>query len=622
MATTINTYSVGLTLDAADYINKASLSGQETRRLSRAIEEARTPAEKYSREIDRITKAVDVGAISLETYSRLLAAAGKKYGFTGQDAKKAAEEQDRLAKVMKEGELVAKSVMTSQEKQSVELRKLSDLYKQGAISVQTYNRAVSQIRSNSDSAKAALERQNVLERQRNQTLEEGRRVTISLLSPQEKHERSLRSLNQLYKAGAVDAVTYRRGIRQADDELKKHTQTVDKATKSHVAIGAQIRSIAAAYVGFSTIKKSISLAIDAEQASASFEVLTGSIEDSTRLLSELRHFSDVTPLSTVGVRDAAKLMLSFNIPLEQVMENLKMLGDISGGSQQRFDSLTLAFAQMSAAGRLMGQDVLQMINAGFNPLQEISRKTGESMLELKKRMEDGAISSLEVRDAFMSATSEGGKYNGMMDRLAETMGGKLAVAMGQLEKAGIQLGQALSPLVIDLTNGFDQGISKVQILVGMVEAMVDGFRMMAAAAKDAFVVIKAIGSGQTYETMTQSVDHVRKLLDEIGERDRKRQEQLEIEARMRMNPATLDPSSPEYKEREERERAAAAAALETTQSTSIGVLASQIGDAISQSGAAFQQRDLLVPTAGEIIIAEAVQDAVDAIKENKFSRIR
>jgi tape measure domain-containing protein len=489
MATTINTYSVGLTLDAADYINKASLSGQETRRLSRAIEEARTPAEKYSLTQDRLNKALQKGGIDQSTYNRLL-----------------------------------------------------------------------------DAAKT-------------------------------KQEAATKSLENATRAHGASSNAVGMAI-------------------------TRLKGLAAAYVGFGTVKKSISLAIDAEQASASFEVLTGSIEDSTRLLSELRHFSDVTPLSTVGVRDAAKLMLSFNIPLEQVMENLKMLGDISGGSQQRFDSLTLAFAQMSAAGRLMGQDVLQMINAGFNPLQEISRKTGESMLELKKRMEDGAISSLEVRDAFMSATSEGGKYNGMMDRLAETMGGKLAVAMGQLEKAGIQLGQALSPLVIDLTNGFDQGISKVQILVGMVEAMVDGFRMMTAAAKDAFVVIKAIGSGQTYETMTQSVDHVRKLLDEIGERDRKRQEQLEIEARMRMNPATLDPSSPEYKEREERERAAAAAALETTQSTSIGVLASQIGDAISQSGAAFQQRDLLVPTAGEIIIAEAVQDAVDAIKENKFSRIR
>lgn len=489
MATTINTYSVGLTLDAADYINKASLSGQETRRLSRAIEEARTPAEKYSLTQDRLNKALQKGGIDQATYNRLLDAAKTK-----QDAA---------------------------------------------------------------------------------------------------------------------------------------TKSLENATKAHgsssSAIGTAItrlQGLAAAYVGFGTIKKSISLAIDAEQASASFEVLTGSLEDSTQLLNELRQFSDVTPLSTVGVRDAAKLMLSFNIPLEEVMENLKMLGDISGGNQQRFDSLTLAFSQTAAAGRLMGQDVLQMVNAGFNPLQEISRKTGESMLELKKRMEDGAISSLEVRDAFMSATSEGGKYAGMMDRLSETMGGKLAIAMGDVEKAGIQLGQILSPLIIDLTSGFDKGISKVQALLGMVEALVDGFRFMGAAAADALVIITAIGSGESYDTMTQPIDNMSNLLDELEDRDRKRQEQMEREAYMRMNPATLDPSSPEFKAREEQERKDREAAVEKSGSVSVGVLASAIGDAINTSGDAFQERDLLVPTAGEIIIAEAVQDAVDAIKENRFSRIR
>ena len=54
------------------------------------------------------------------------------------------------------------------------------------------------------------------------------------------------------------------------------------------------------------------------------------------------------------------------------------------GNNEKFSSMTLAFAQMSAAGRLMGQDLNQMINAGFNPLQVISEKTGKSIAVLKK----------------------------------------------------------------------------------------------------------------------------------------------------------------------------------------------------------------------------------------------
>ena len=76
------------------------------------------------------------------------------------------------------------------------------------------------------------------------------------------------------------------------------------------------------------------------------------------------------------------------------------------GNAERFQRLALAFSQVSAAGKLQGQDLLQMVNAGFNPLQEISKKTGESMLELKERMSDGRISLKEVEEAMKSATSE------------------------------------------------------------------------------------------------------------------------------------------------------------------------------------------------------------------------
>lgn len=98
---------------------------------------------------------------------------------------------------------------------------------------------------------------------------------------------------------------------------------------------------------------------------------------------------------------------------------IKSIGDISMGDSQKFGSLTLAFSQMSAAGRLMGQDLNQMINAGFNPLQVISEKTGKSIAQLKKEMESGAISSQMVADAFSSATAEGGKFHGMIEKSAD-----------------------------------------------------------------------------------------------------------------------------------------------------------------------------------------------------------
>jgi len=451
-------------------------------------------------------------------------------------------------------------------------------------------------------------------------------------SPAEKYSLTQDRLSKALAKGGIDQATYNRLLDAAKTKQDAANRSLENSATAHAknntamqyGIG-KLKGLAAAYIGVELLTKSISLAIDAEQAAASFEVLTGSVEDSTRLLEDLRRFSDVTPLSTSGVRDAARTMLGFNVPLEDVMDNLKMLGDITGGNEQRFNSLTLAFSQVSAAGRLMGQDVNQMIDAGFNPLQEISRKTGESLVDLKKRMEDGAISSLEVRDAFVSATGEGGKFNGMTEKLADTMGGRLAIAMGDLEKAGTKLGQTFEPLVISLTDLFDAGISKVSVLLDLVEKLVDGIRFVGASAAD---MKGAVNGVFTLDPETAAkfeakpLQNIDKLLFEIDAREKKRMQELEDAAWIRMAPATRDPSSPQYKARVEAERKAAEASKERSAGVSVGVLASAVGEAIAANGDAFQPKDLLVPTPGEQLIADSVDKAVEAIRDNQFTRIR
>lgn len=90
------------------------------------------------------------------------------------------------------------------------------------------------------------------------------------------------------------------------------------------------------------------------------------------MIDDLREFAAKTPLQLSGLQENAKLLLSFGIEAQNILPYQKMLGDISGGNAQKMNQLTLAFAQMQSTGRLKGQDLLQMINAGFNPLQVIA----------------------------------------------------------------------------------------------------------------------------------------------------------------------------------------------------------------------------------------------------------
>jgi tape measure domain-containing protein len=129
-----------------------------------------------------------------------------------------------------------------------------------------------------------------------------------------------------------------------------------------------------------------------------------------------------------------------------------MLGDVSMGNKERFQSLNLAFSQVQSTGRLMGQDLLQMVQQGFNPLQIISEKTGRTMVSLKKDMENGAISAGMVTEAFRNATSEGGRFYGAMDRQSQTVTGRISTLKDSFSQATGALTEALLPAFTDLVN--------------------------------------------------------------------------------------------------------------------------------------------------------------------------
>lgn len=229
--------------------------------------------------------------------------------------------------------------------------------------------------------------------------------------------------------------------------------------------------IGLAFQGLSAIKsigsgagEFLKLAADAEQTKIAFEVMTGSGEAANTMLAQMRDFASTTPLDTASLQESGKTLLQFGIDGGQVMPILRMLGDVSGGNAEKMKGMAVVFGQMSATGRLMGGDLLQFINQGFNPLQEISRHTGESMVSLKKKMEDGGISADMVAESFQRATSEGGQFNGMLQRQGQTAAGMFGQLQDGVALAMTDIGQAL-------IEGFD-----LKGLMGEANSFLDVFR--------------------------------------------------------------------------------------------------------------------------------------------------
>lgn len=199
---------------------------------------------------------------------------------------------------------------------------------------------------------------------------------------------------------------------------------------------------------------------------ANFTVLLGSATAATKHVEDLKDFAAKTPFEMAGLADASKQLLSFGIDVEDIMPDLQMLGDISLGNQERFKGLALVFAQVASAGKLSGQDLLQFINQGFNPLQVIAEKTGKSMSDLKEEMSDGKITYEMVAEAMKVATSEGGKFFQGMEVASQTLNGQWSTLKDDTMSL---IGDAFMPFSDILKN------SVMPALQGMVEQMSDAF---------------------------------------------------------------------------------------------------------------------------------------------------
>lgn len=245
-------------------------------------------------------------------------------------------------------------------------------------------------------------------------------------------------------------------LNSADNVVNKAIGNANGLTGAFGSLGGSLGSLggltAAAAAGFAAIKLkdyaqyAIQTSAAFEQLGISFRVMTGSAQIGQQLTDAIIELGAKTPMTAQQLSKTAQLLLSFGESAENIIPDLKLLGDITGGEVNRFNMLSLAFAQVGASGKLMGQDLLQMVNAGFNPLQIMSQTTGKSMGQLRKEMEDGRISFQMVRQAMADAASEGGRYFGLMEQQSNSLNGRLSTLGDTWEQVANNIGNAFLPI--------------------------------------------------------------------------------------------------------------------------------------------------------------------------------
>lgn len=303
-------------------------------------------------------------------------------------------------------------------------------------------------------------------------------------------------------------------------EVKLNSDPAERATsKWTVAAGQLIADFTkkAASSLQSVVKSGLDYNRSMESYLTNFKVMLGDEQLAAEKLEEIRRMAASTPFSLSDLTEGTQTLLQFGVAADDTTGVLKRLGDISLGNADKLQTLVRAYGKMSSAQKVTLENVNMMIDAGFNPLNQICDATGESMSALYKRISDGKVSFNELEAAVAAATSEGGQfYNGMLEasqnfngRLS-TLKDNVAALTGELTSGLFSaLGDIIvkaNELVVSITED-DSKMAALKETIGVLTAAVVAVTAAVLSYKATVAAATAITALHTAATTAMAAAH-------------------------------------------------------------------------------------------------------------------
>ena len=262
----------------------------------------------------------------------------------------------------------------------------------------------------------------------------------------------------LYAKIALDTGDYEKSLEDASGKTSSFADKLKTGLATAAKVGtAAIGAASTAIVALGKI--GLDYNSQMEQYTTSFTTMLGSQEAAVQKVEELKKFAASTPLSMDDLAKGTQTLLAFGVESENSTGILRQLGDIALGDADKMQRLSTAFGKATAAGKVTGDTVQQMIDAGWNPLIQISQSAGETMEETQKRMSAGAISVEELQAAMEAVTSGTGQFAGGMDAASHTTQGLISTLQ---DNARALVGEVFQPISDGLLG---------QVLPGAIEAI-------------------------------------------------------------------------------------------------------------------------------------------------------
>lgn len=200
-------------------------------------------------------------------------------------------------------------------------------------------------------------------------------------------------------------------------------------------LARQFAPAAVGYAGYRATTASVGAFAEQDSMQRMLASMLGSKGGASKLFEQMRGLSLQSGLSIESLAGGANRMAGSGIPIDEIGKRITQLAAIAAGSNERFSRLALAFSQVSGNGRLMAEEMNQLTDAGFMPMQEIMKRTGKTQRELRDQMKDGNLGAEYLTAALDDATSSTGRFG----RVFEDMADSTSLAINKMQTAWQQL---------------------------------------------------------------------------------------------------------------------------------------------------------------------------------------
>jgi len=319
-----------------------------------------------------------------------------------------------------------------------------------------------------------------------------------------------------------------RKMEQLDRDIQKVNKSAPKASKAIKGIGASSRTAAKGVGTLSKAFAKITLVLGAlkslsfvftstaelETQTKSLQVLTGSLEKTKGIITELQDFGSVTPFTSTELIETAKRLKAFGVDTEKLVDTTKRLGDVSGATGARLEEVATAYGQIQAKGRLQGEELLQLQERGIglqDELQKMYNLTGE---EFTKALSKGQFSAEAVEQAIINLTDKGGKYADGAIAQSTTLAGRFSTLIDRVTKLAQIIGDALKPAVDFVLNAAINATNQIIRLINFAN------RILGIGTENRVNKLQAeldkLEAGGRFRSATQSrADRIKQLRTEI-----------------------------------------------------------------------------------------------------------